>query len=150
MKSSDGLDCISLSSCRIRFTAGFFRLYLSSAIRSDQPPTATVRLNRIYATPKRIRIRPSTKRTLQIYERKMEGCFPGLDLDLKIFALELTRQFVGRFLTCQLSIGPLWICQESGTDFEIINYRPWIRITACFCSSLALLLLLINIMVGNE
>lgn len=32
MKSSEGLDCISLTSCRIRFTAGFFRLYLSSAI----------------------------------------------------------------------------------------------------------------------
>lgn len=32
MKSSEGLACISLTSCRIRFTAGFFRLYFSSAI----------------------------------------------------------------------------------------------------------------------
>lgn len=32
MKSSDGFDCISLTSCRILFTAGFFKLYLSSAI----------------------------------------------------------------------------------------------------------------------
>lgn len=30
MKSSEGLDCISLTSWRIRFTAGFFRLYLSA------------------------------------------------------------------------------------------------------------------------
>ena len=30
MKSSEGFDCISFTSCRIRFTAGFFRLYLSA------------------------------------------------------------------------------------------------------------------------
>ncbi|KAJ0919206.1 hypothetical protein HanRHA438_Chr05g0226971 [Helianthus annuus] len=29
MKSSEGLDCISLTSCRILLTDGFFMLYLS-------------------------------------------------------------------------------------------------------------------------
>lgn len=35
MKSSEGLACISLTSWRILFTAGFFILYLSSAIASQ-------------------------------------------------------------------------------------------------------------------
>lgn len=31
MKSGEGLDCISLTSCRIRFTAGLLLLYLAVA-----------------------------------------------------------------------------------------------------------------------
>jgi len=31
MKSGEGLDCISLTSCRIRFTAGLLRLYFAVA-----------------------------------------------------------------------------------------------------------------------
>lgn len=36
MKSSEGFACISLTSCKILFTAGFFRLYLSSAMLSPE------------------------------------------------------------------------------------------------------------------
>jgi len=48
MKSGEGLDCISLTSCRIRFTAGLLRLYLAVAaitsssgnpLSSPPPPT---------------------------------------------------------------------------------------------------------------
>lgn len=53
IKSSEGLDCISLTSCRILFTAGFFRLYLSSAISPIEfhgtkiplPKTETAKFN---------------------------------------------------------------------------------------------------------
>jgi hypothetical protein len=31
MNSGEGLDCISLTSCRIRFTAGLLRLYFAVA-----------------------------------------------------------------------------------------------------------------------
>ena len=48
MKSGEGLDCISLTSCRIRFTAGLLRLYFAVAaiaaasgnpLSSAPPPT---------------------------------------------------------------------------------------------------------------
>jgi len=35
MKSSEGFDCISLTSWRIRFTAGFFMLYLSAMVEDE-------------------------------------------------------------------------------------------------------------------
>jgi hypothetical protein len=48
MKSGEGLDCISLTSCRIRFTAGLLRLNLPVAAiasaagdRLASPPTLT-------------------------------------------------------------------------------------------------------------
>nr|AFK46732.1 unknown [Medicago truncatula] len=35
MKSSEGFDCISLTSWRIRLTAGFFMLYLSAMVEYE-------------------------------------------------------------------------------------------------------------------
>lgn len=38
MKSSEGLDCISFTSCKILLTAEFFILYLSSAMATIRFP----------------------------------------------------------------------------------------------------------------
>lgn len=143
MKSSEGLDCISFTSCSIRFTAGFFRLYLTSAILNKKKKKKPLRISK-NSTP---RLQDHSKRRLDAESDPKQRLIPNKDDRPKIKE-DFFFEWMGRRLRgsniCNL-VGQLAIKKDrsatscltddgriDGQDFELLEGVTCRSIAGCW------------------